>query len=739
MIQKPEKDPSNATRVEDYAGSIERFTFRNEESGFAVLRFRPEDGGGPIQAVGQLAQLVEGQQVIISGLRSVHARFGPQIQVEQVEARLPSSIEGIQAYLSSSLVKGIGPATAKRLTDAFGEDTLQVIEEEPKRLSKIKGLGQKRIDELVAAVRAQKDVTEVMVFLRTHGLGPGLAARIVKRLGKGASALIQANPYRLADDVIGIGFKTADRLAGSLGIAEDAPERLEAGALFLLGKAAREGHCFLPQAELENRSAELLAVSTEQVASVLPNLVATGKAVQERPPGPPVLSDDTAMAFYPIALHQAEWGAAKRLGELLDPAKAAPLALDAGRALNWYQSRSGMKLPAGQQKAILSALSNPVTVITGGPGVGKTTIIRALAEILSAKKLTLRMAAPTGRAAKRLEESTDRGASTVHRLLEFQAGIGTFLRNSEEPLVGDMLVVDEASMLDIQLAYNLFRAVPPGMKLVLVGDINQLPAVGPGNVLADLIASGRAAVVELTDIFRQQGASKIISAAHDILAGQVPEKGDEGSDFFFVESKSSSHTRILLRELVADRIPKAFGLDPRRDIQVLCPMYRGEAGADAINRELQDRLNPGRESLERFGKSFRVGDKVMQTKNDYETEVFNGDSGRIERIDTSDAYLRVDFGDRMVDYPFGDLDQIVPAYAISVHRSQGSEYPAVVIPMSTDHYMMLRRNLLYTAVTRGKQLVVIVGSPKALGMAVRNHSEGDRYSGLCERLRQQLR
>ncbi len=725
--------------MDDFTGSIERFTFRNEESGFAVLRFRPEDGSEPIQAVGQLAQLVEGQQVIISGQRSVHARFGPQIQVEQVEARLPSSIEGIQAYLASSLVKGIGPATAKRLTDAFGEETLQVIEDEPKRLGQIKGLGQKRIDELVAAVRAQKDVTEVMVFLRTHGLGPGLAARIVKRLGSGASALIQANPYRLADDVIGVGFKTADRLAASIGMDQDASERLEAGTLYILGRAARDGHCFLPQPELENRSAELLGVAGEQVRAVLPDLVASGKAVQERPPGPPVLREDSPMAFYPAALHQAEWGAAKRLGELLVPGAARSLPLDAERALAWFQSRSGMRLPEGQQQAILSALENPVTVITGGPGVGKTTIIRALAEILSAKKMTLRLAAPTGRAAKRLEESTDRGASTIHRLLEFQAGIGTFLRNSEEPLAGDMLVVDEASMLDIQLAYNLFRAVPPGMKLVLVGDINQLPAVGPGNVLGDLITSGRAAVVELTEIFRQHGESKIISAAHDILAGQVPDKGDEGSDFFFVESKSSSHTRILLRELVAERIPKAFGLDPRREVQVLCPMYRGEAGADAINRELQDRLNPGKETLERFGKSFRVGDKVMQTKNDYETEVFNGDSGRIDRIEKGDSYLRVDFGDRMVDYPFTDLDQIVPAYAISVHRSQGSEYPAVVIPMSTDHYMMLRRNLLYTAVTRGKQLVVIVGSQKALAMAVRNHSEGDRYSSLCERLREQLR
>lgn len=738
MNQKPEKEPNTESLVEGLTGSIERFTFRNQENGFAVIRFQPEDGSGPIQILGPLAQLVEGQQVTISGRRSIHSRYGPQITVAKAEAQLPGSIEGIQAYLASSLVKGIGPATAKRLTDAFGDETLQVIEDHPERLERIKGLGQKRIEELSIAIRAQKDVQKVMVFLRTHGLGPGLATRIVKRFGSGASALIQANPYRLADEVIGIGFKTADRLAGSLGIEPEAPERLEAGTLHVLGLANRDGHCFLPQPELEQKASELLDCEPEAIATALPALIDAGRIVQQRPPGPAVLVESEPMSIYPSALHLAEWGTAKRIGALLD-AHSPALALDPERALAWFRSRSGMDLPQGQERAILSALKQPVTVITGGPGVGKTTIIRALAEILTAKGLTLRLAAPTGRAAKRLEESCNRGASTIHRLLEFQPGIGTFGRNDKEPLVGDMLVVDEASMLDIQLAYNLLRAIPNGMKLVLVGDIDQLPAVGPGNVLADLIASGRTAVVKLTEIFRQHGASRIISAAREILDGKVPQSGEEGSDFFFVEAESSSHTRELLRKLVTQRIPKAFGLDPMRDIQVLCPMYRGEAGADAINRELQDHLNPGDQTLERFGKRFRAGDKVMQTKNDYETEVFNGDTGRIERIDETNAYLRVDFGDRLVDYAFSDLDQIVPAYAITVHRSQGSEYPAVVLPMTTEHYMMLRRNLLYTAVTRGKRLVIIVGSKKALGMAVRNHKESDRYSGLCERLREQMR
>ncbi len=737
MAQSNNKAAANPTQEDSATGTLERFTFRNPENGFAVARFQPDEGGKPFYAVGQLAQLAEGQRVKLTGQYQEHARFGRQLAVQAAEAILPSTLEGIQAYLASSLVKGIGPATAKRITDCFGTDTLRIIQEEPKRLGEVKGLGQKRITELVEAVEAQKEVQEVMVFLRAHGLGQALATRIVKRYGKSASALIQANPYRLADDVIGIGFRTADRLAGELGLAPDAPERIQAGVLYCLGQAAKEGHCYLPVPELLQAAAALLQCEEVAIEQELPDLIQQGRIRQETPPGPPVLVEDQPQRIYPITLHKAEAGAARILQELRS--NQNPLPIRAESALAWFQQRSGMQLPEGQNQAVLHALENPVSVITGGPGVGKTTIIRALAEILSAKNLTLRLAAPTGRAAKRLEESTQRGASTIHRLLEFQAGVNRFGRDDLNLLEGDMLVVDEASMLDIQLAYNLLRAIPKSMKLVLVGDVNQLPAVGPGQVLRDIIDSGALPVTRLTQIFRQQGQSQIVRNAHNLLLGEAPQSGDEDSDFYVVESQSNTHTRELIQTLVLERIPKRFDLDPILDVQVLCPMYRGEAGADKINRSLQNLLNPGQLEVERSGKFYRQGDKVMQIRNDYDLDLYNGDTGRIIVVDKAKSSVSVQFGNRVVQYPFADLDSLVPAYAITVHRSQGSEYPAVVIPLSTDHFMMLRRNLLYTAITRGRKLVVLVGSKKALGMAVRNNEEAQRYSGLADALKQQLR
>lgn len=729
----PAPDPARR----EMAGVLERFTFRNPENGFAVVRFRPEEGA-PIVAVGTLAQLVEGQRVRMTGLLREHPRFGTQLEVETVSADLPSSAEGIAAYLGAGLVKGIGPATAEKIVARFGADTLRVIEEEPRRLAEVRGLGQRKIQELRTAVQAQKGIQEVMVFLRAHGLGPGLATRVVRRLGGAAAALIQANPYRLAEDVIGIGFKTADRIAAQLGIEPEAPERLRAGLLHALAEAAREGHCFLPEPELVQATAELLAVAQERVAAELPAMLAERRAVAEPPPLPRVLQEGLPRSVYPLALHVAEAGAAQALDRLVRE-RPRPLPLRAAQAIAWWQQKTDLGMPEGQVLALQRALDHAVSVVTGGPGVGKTTIVRALVEILAAKNLPVLLAAPTGRAAKRLEEATGHGATTLHRLLEYAPHLGRFTRDETQPLEGALLVVDETSMLDIALAYQLLRAVPPGMRLVLVGDPDQLPAVGPGNFLRDVIASGRVPVTHLSQVFRQKVGSSIVEAAHGILRGEVPRGGGEGGDFFVVHCMSSAQIRATVRELVVNRIPRRFGLDPRRDVQVLCPMYRGEAGADTLNHDLQDLLNPGQAEVQRGTRTYRVGDKVMQIRNDYDLDVCNGDLGRITALDKARGALTVHFGDHEVGYTLADLDQLLPAYAISVHRSQGSEYPAVVVPVANEHFLMLRRNLLYTAITRGKRLVVLVGSPKAIATAVRNDQEQQRWSALAERLKDYLR
>ena len=719
-------------------GTIERFTYRNPDNGWAVLRLREDGSGRLLTLVGTLAQLNEGQKVKVSGHISEHPKFGAQIEVDHAESIAPSTVEGIQAYLASGLVKGIGPATAEKITDLFGTETLRVIEEEPDRLRRVRGLGARKIEALADAVKAQKDIQNVLVFLRSHGLGSGLAARIVKRYGASASALVSANPYRLADDVIGIGFRTADRLAGQLGIAPEAPERLQAAMVHVLATASREGHCYLPEAELVRRTAELLSCAEEAVAVQLPELAKTGEVARQMPPGPALLHDDPQPIVYPAALLQAEDGVARALDLLLRTTRPK-LPVRAPEAVSWFEKVSGMELPEGQRDALLRALTEPVSVITGGPGVGKTTIIRALAEILAKKELRIVLAAPTGRAAKRLEESTGRAASTIHRLLEFTPGVSRFARDHENPLEGDMLVVDEASMLDVQLAYHLFRSIRPGMPLVLVGDQNQLPSVGPGSVLADVIACGRVPTTALTRIFRQQKGSDIVRAAHEILQGEVPQPGGEESDYYFVPARDAVHARQLIREVLVQRIPRRFGMDPMRDVQVLCPMYRGETGADALNRDLQDLLNPGQPGVERNGKWYRAGDRVMQIRNDYDREVWNGDTGRITFVDTHASKLHVRFPEREEENRFEDLVDLVPAYAISVHRSQGSEYPAMVMPVTTEHFLMLKRSVLYTGLTRGKKLVVLIGSPKALEMAVRNQDDNVRFSGLKERLRDFLR
>jgi exodeoxyribonuclease V alpha subunit len=725
------ESPSSPVTLE---GVIDRFSFRNPDSGWAVLKLIEATSGRVVTAVGPMAGLKEGQRLRVTGEEDSHPKFGPQLKVDTFEAIAPSSAAGIEAYLASGLVKGIGPATAEKIVNEFGEDTLRIIEHEPDKLKTLRGLGEKKIAELSEAVKAQKDLQNVLVFLRSHGLGAGLAARITKRYGANASAMVEANPYRLADDVIGVGFRIADRLAGQIGIDPSAPERFDAALEFVLGQAAREGHCYLPEAALLRRTSELLSCDEAALRVRLPELATAGRIARQLPPGPVLLHDDPQPVIYPAALAEAEDGVSRAINKLI-LGKHEKLPVQAESAVKWFTQVSGMELAESQSAAIVRALSEPVSIITGGPGVGKTTIVRALVQILEQKELTLVLAAPTGRAAKRLEESTGLAASTLHRLLEFTPGANRFARDEKNPLEGDMLVVDEASMLDVQLAYALLLAVPPTMKLVLVGDQNQLPSVGPGNVLADILASGRVAASALTRIFRQQKDSDIVRVAHGMLKGEIPTSGGENGDFFFVEANDSRQARALLREMVGSRIPRKFGFDPMRDIQVLCPMYRGEVGADALNRDLQDLLNPGQIEVERNGKRYRVGDKVMQIRNDYDREVWNGDVGQLTHIDKQAAKVYLRFPEREHQYGFEELGDLLPAYAISVHRSQGSEYTAVVIPITTDHFLMLRRSLVYTAVTRGKKLVVLVGSRKALEMAVKNNDDGKRWSGLCERLR----
>ena len=723
--------------------TIERFTFRNPDTGWAVLRLLEQGSGRPVTAVGPMAELREGQNLRISGVETEHPRFGRQIHVEAFEALAPSTSEGIEAYLASGLVKGIGPTIAKKIVAAFGSDSLRIIEESPERLGQVPGLGKKRIVDLGNAVAAQKELQNVLVFLRSHGLGAALAARIVRHYGAAASALLQANPYRLADEVIGVGFKIADRLAGQLGIEPHAPERLDAALEYTLVQASKEGHCYLPEADLVRRTAELLSMAEAPLLARVPELAKAGRVVRQLPPGPILLHDDHEPIAYPVALACAEDGFARGLDRLLK-GPIRPLPLRANPAIEWYQRTAGVELPEGQRQALQRALTEPVSVITGGPGVGKTTIVRALVNMFAQKQLRLLLAAPTGRAAKRLEESSGHPATTVHRLLEFAPGGSGFSRNANRPLEGDLLVLDEASMLDIQLAHALVAAVPTGMRLVLVGDRNQLPSVGPGTVLADVIGSGRVATTALTHVFRQSRGSDIVRVAHGMLQGEVPSVGGGSSpscssDFYFVEAQSGAHARMLIREIVTQRVPRRFQLDPMQDIQVLTPMYRGEVGADALNRDLQDLLNPGQVTIERHGKTYRSGDKVMQVRNDYDREVWNGDVGRLLHIDSGAAKLWVRFPEREHEYRFEDLGDLVPAYAITVHRSQGSEYPCVVVPITTDHFLMLRRSLVYTAITRGKQLVVLVGSQRAMEIAVRNNDDGHRFSGLCERLRDLLR
>ncbi|KUJ69235.1 helicase [Streptomyces albus subsp. albus] len=724
-------------------GVLERITYANEENGYTVARVDTGRGSADLlTVVGALLGAQPGESLRMEGRWGSHPQYGKQFTVENYTTVLPATVQGIRRYLGSGLIKGIGPRIADRITEHFGIDTLDVIEHQPERLIEVPGLGPKRTKMIGAAWEEQKAIKEVMVFLQGVGVSTSIAVRIYKKYGDASISVVRNEPYRLAADVWGIGFLTADKIAQSVGIPHDSPARVKAGLQYALSQSTDNGHCYLPEEQLIADAVKLLQVDTGLVIDCLGELAEDPEGVvRETVPGGD--GGEPVTAVYLVPFHRAEVSLAAQLLRLLrteEDRMPAFRDVDWDKALLWLAKRTGADLAPEQRDAVRLALTEKVAVLTGGPGCGKSFTVRSVVELARAKKAKVVLAAPTGRAAKRLAELTGADASTVHRLLELKPG-GDAAYDRDRPLDADLVVVDEASMLDLLLANKLVKAVPPGAHLLLVGDVDQLPSVGAGEVLRDLLAEGGPVpAVRLTRIFRQAQQSGVVTNAHRINTG-VPPVTQGMSDFFlFVEEDTEEAGRLAV-DVAAHRIPAKFGLDPRRDIQVLAPMHRGPAGAGALNGLLQQAITPARPELpeRRFGgRVFRVGDKVTQIRNNYEkgaNGVFNGTVGVVTALDNDEQRLTVlTDEDEEVGYDFDELDELAHAYAVTIHRSQGSEYPAVVIPVTTGAWMMLQRNLLYTAVTRAKRLVVLVGSRRALGQAVRTVSAGRRCTALDHRI-----
>ncbi|HEX9943318.1 MAG TPA: ATP-dependent RecD-like DNA helicase [Thermoanaerobaculia bacterium] len=724
----PFNSPSGdaATTLE---GVLERIVFANEENAWSVVRLAVPGHRDLVTAVGNLLGVQPGENLRLTGTWINDPKYGRQFRVASYATVTPATLVGIEKYLGSGLIRGIGKVMASRLVAAFGLETLDIIENRPDRLTEVEGIGPKRSREILRAWHEQRDIKEVMVFLQSHGVSTHYAIKIYKAYGPQATELVRENPYRLATDIYGIGFKSADKIASALGIPPDAPQRIEAGTLYLLGQGADRGHLYLPRQALIEEAEKLLGAPAARVEQAVAALAETEQVVVEP------LVDPQEQAVYLKPLHSAESGVAARIRALLVQ-PPLPLEIDLDRALDWFERQERIDLARQQRQAIRSGLTRKVLIVTGGPGTGKTTLVRGIVKILEKKRQRVLLAAPTGRAAKRLAEATGAEAATLHRLLEFDARTRQFVRNREHPLSCDLLIVDEASMLDAVLAHHVLRAVPDHGRLILVGDVDQLPSVGPGRVLADLIRSEAVEVVRLTEIFRQAERSLIVVNAHRVNQGMMPilESVDSDGDFFFLERREPEEIVDTIAQLVSRRIPARFGFDPVEQIQVLTPMNRGPLGTDSLNAVLRDLLNPEGEMVTRGGRSLRAGDKVMQVRNNYELEVYNGDIGRVRAIDDVEQVLTVSIDGREVAYDFGSVDELVLAYACTIHKSQGSEYPCVVIPLHSTHYVMLQRNLLYTALTRAKRLAILVGEERALRIAVGNRRVRPRFTRLAERL-----
>jgi exodeoxyribonuclease V alpha subunit len=728
---------------EQLEGTVERITYYSEETGYSVIRLSVPDQLDLATVVGNLPEVQPGESLRLEGVWTTHPQYGRQFKAERCEQILPATVEGIKRYLGSGLVKGVGPVTAARIVQRFGADTLRVLDEEPKRLREALGVGAKRATAIANAWEEQKHIREVMLFLQSHGVSTNLAVKIYKTYGDDALHVVQKDPYRLARDIWGVGFKTADKIARDLGLPPDAPSRVQAGVAYALGQLADEGHVYAPEEKLVEEATNLLTVAPDLVGAAIEGLDAEEIVRRETLVYTPSSETREATlrekrAVYLAPFYYGEIGVTNRMRELVESPATRLLPF---RSVNWdalltqITRHAAIELSPEQQEAVRTVLTHKVTVLTGGPGTGKTVSVRTVIEALEAMGCRYALCAPTGRAAKRLSEATERTAKTIHRMLEYSPAEG-FRRNEENPLEVDCLIVDEASMLDLLLTNHLLKAVDPAAHVLFVGDIDQLPSVGAGDVLRDLIGSNRAAVVRLTTIFRQAADSGIVVNAHRINQGQMPTL-NQFDDFYFFSSKEPQKAADLLVDVVQRRVPHKFGLDPVDEIQVLAPMYRGACGVANLNTRLQEALNPASpHKAERrlSGRSFRVGDKVMQTRNNYLKEVYNGDIGRVIEMDPVEQTLAVTIDDRPVVYDWSETDELVHAFAVSVHKSQGSEYPAIVMPVLTQHYLMLQRNLLYTAITRAKELVVLVGTRRAIAIAVGNDKVRERHSGLRVRL-----
>jgi len=709
-------------------GHIERVTFSSEESAFAVCKIKVKGEKDLVTIVGNMVNPVPGEFVELTGKWSIHPKFGSQLTVQHYKTLVPATQFGIQKYLGSGLIKGIGPVMAKRIVKQFGIKSLDIIEKDITKLSKVEGIGKKRIEMIKKAWDEQKEVRSVMLFLQSHGVSTAYAAKIFKTYGQDSINIVKENPYRLAREIFGIGFITADNIAEKLGITKDAPQRIEAGLEYVLHKLADDGHVCYPYEELCEKVKEMLAVDRQIVLKAVADSFQADRIVIE---------DINGKLVFLKKFHVCETGITQNFKRLKHSPKSVRK-IDSNKAIEWMKGRIKIKLAEKQEAAVRKSLEEKVLIITGGPGTGKTTIINAIIKILKKAGAKILLAAPTGRAAKRLSEATWERALTIHRMLDYSMKEMGFKKNNKNPLKCDVLIIDEASMIDTVLMHHLLKAVPSKATLIFVGDVNQLPSVGPGNVLNDLIVSNAFSVVTLDTIFRQAKKSLIVVNAHRINKGMFPVVANDNkkSNFYFVQKEEPEDVLSTIIDLVQKRIPKSFCVDPVDDIQVLTPMHKGIAGAGNLNQELQKILNPNKVVLQRGNREFKVSDKVMQIKNNYDKHTYNGDIGRILDINLIDQKVLLNFDGREVEYDFSSLDEIVHAYAVSVHKSQGSEYPVVIIPVVIQHYILLQRNLIYTAVTRGKKLVVLVGTKKALAIAINTVKSSQRHTRLSHRLKQ---